>query len=99
MANQTINWKQIATLLSPAGQQQLVDFVRRAKEDRGKHWLPEIKREYPTFSWIVDLVANKTADEAFAELQAEFPVFPLHLVEGKIHNLHAALSAEIDKPR
>jgi len=99
MKQQTLNLADFKALLSPDGQRQLVDFVRRAKEERGAGWLDSLKADYPTFSWIVDLVANRTADEAFQHLQNEFPIFPLSYFEGQIHNIHAALRSEIDKPR
>lgn len=99
MSIQQISISEIAALLSPEGQRQLIDFVRRAKEERGAGWIDAIKSDYPMLVWIVDLVANKTADEAFRFLQEEFPIFPLSMFEGKIHNLHAALRAEIDRPR
>lgn len=99
MSNQKVTWRDIATFVSPAGQQQLVDFVRKAKDERGANWLPEIQAEYPMFSWIVELVCTKTADEAFTELQNEFPIFPLWMIEGKVHNLHAALRHEIERKR
>lgn len=95
----TFSFGDVMNLLSPDGQRQLIDWIRTARDERGAGWLEELKAEYPTFCWMVDLVANRTADEAFRELQAEFPLFPLSLAEGKIHNLHAALRAEIDRPR
>jgi hypothetical protein len=97
--NQTISWGEILTFLSPAGQQQLVDFVRQAQEDRGANWLPEIQAEFPMFSWIVELVCTKTPAEAFADLQAEFPSIPLRLVENQLHQLHGTLRAEIERKR
>ena len=63
-----IGWSDFLTFLSPNGQQQIIDFVRAAKETRGSNWLPEIKAEFPMFSWIVELIANRTADQAFEEL-------------------------------
>lgn len=98
-SNQAVSWRDFAALVSPSGQQQLVDFVRKAKEERGANWLPEIKREFPLFSWIVDLVCNKTANEAFAALQIEFPAFPLALVKPKLQSLHAMLRTEIERKR
>jgi len=99
MNNGRVTLTEIAALLSPEGQKQLVDFVRQAREERGAGWIESITVEYPTLVWIVDLVANRTADEAFRYLQEEFPIFPLSMFEGKIHNLHAVLKAEIDRPR
>jgi hypothetical protein len=94
-----VSWKEVLALLSPAGQQQLIEFVRQAKADRGKNWLPEIQQEFPLFSWIVDLVCNKSAEEAFAELQTQFPAFPLQIVRPKLQNLHATLRTEIERKR
>jgi hypothetical protein len=99
MSNDAITWQEILTFLSPAGQQQLVDFIREAKETRGSNWLPEIKAEFPMFSWIVELIATRTAEEAFAELSAEFPNWPLWIAKGQLVQLHGRLAAEIDKPR
>lgn len=81
---QTIDWKELLTLFSPAGQQQMVDFIRQAQADRGRNWLPEIQTEYPMFSWIVELVCTKSADDAFAELQAAYPTYPLSWVKPKL---------------
>ena len=95
----SVKWSEVLTLLSPDGQQQLVDFVHRAQAERGANWLPEIEAEFPMFSWIVDLVCNKTEDEAFAELQREFPVLPLAMLRGKIGQLHTTLKTEIERKR
>ena len=45
------------------------------------------------------LVCNHTADEAFAELQSQFPNYPLQLVKGGIKSLHNRLRIEIERPR
>lgn len=94
-----IGWSELLTFFSPAGQQQISDFIAQAKDQRGENWLPEIKAEFPLFSWIVDLVANRTADEAFEELQKTYPTYPLWIAKGQLINLHARLIAEIEKPR
>jgi len=94
-----IGWLDLLTFLSPAGQKQIIDFVREAKETRGSNWLPQIKAEFPMFSWIIELVANRTADEAYDELQKAFPTYPLWLAKGQLMNLHGLLLAEIEKPR
>lgn len=99
MPNQEISWIELLTFLSPEGQQQLIDFVRAAKETRGENWLPEIKREFPMFCWIVELIANRTADEAFIEVKNAFPHLPLSIVEGKLKTLHGRLLYEIERPR
>ena len=99
MSNQPIAWSDLLTFLSPTGQQQIVDFVRKAKAERGTRWLPELKAEFPMFSWIVELVADRTADEAFNELQAGFPTYPLWIAKSQLTELHSRLRHEIDKPR
>lgn len=99
MSNPELTWQEILTFLSPAGQQQIVDFIREARETRGENWLPEIKNEFPMFSWIVELIATRTADEAFDELAAAFPNWPLWIAKGQLTQLHGRLLAEIDKPR
>lgn len=95
----TASFSEIRALLSPDGQQQLIAFIQQAREQRGGGWLEEIKIEYPMFCWIAELVSNRTADDAFAELQRQFPLFPLSLVKPQIHQLHTTLKTEIDKPR
>ena len=99
MSNQTVSWSEILALISPTGQQQLIDFVKTAQETRGVNWLPEIQAEFPMFSWIVELVCTKTADEAFDELQSEFPNYPLYFVKGGLQNLHGRLKSEIERKR
>ena len=97
--NQTVTWSDLLTFLSPAGQHQIVEFVRRAQTERGANWLPEIQAEFPMFSWIVDLVCNHTADEALSELAREFPYLPLELARGQFQSLHARLRVEIERKR
>ena len=99
MSNQTISWREVLTFISPAGQQQLVEFVRTAQAERGANWLPEIQAEFPMFSWIVELVCTRTADEAFADLQTQFPTWPLYIVKGPLAGLHATLKTEIERKR
>ena len=100
MANdKTIGWTELLTFVSPAGQQQIVDFVAEARERRGADWLPEIQAEFPMFSWIVELVCTRGAEEAFAELQREFPNYPLWIVRGQLTAMHGRLKYEIERPR
>lgn len=94
-----IKLSEIFSFLSPDGQQQLVDFVRQAREQRGSNWLPELQAEFPMLTWIVDLVCNHTADEAFTKLQQEFPNYPLQLARSGIHSLHSKLRMEIEIKR
>ena len=99
MSENAIGWKEILKLLSPAGQQQIVVFVRQAREQRGAGWLEEIKREFPTFSWIVELVCSRTAEEAYGDLQAEYSTYPLWMIKPQLIGLHGVLRTEIEKPR
>ena len=77
----------------------MIDFSREAKQTRGENWLLQIQAEFPTFSWIVGLIADRTAEEAFEELQSAFPNYLLWMAKGQLINLHGRLPAEIDKPR
>lgn len=99
MPSETIGWQEWLTFLSPDGQEQIIAFVRQAKNDRGMNWLAEIKAEFPMFSFIVELIADRDAEEAFAELQSQFPSYPLWIAKTKLISLHGRLRAEIDKPR
>src|SRR5437899_585562 len=99
MPEQTMMLREVLTFLSPAGQQQIVEFIHRAQAERGANWLPEIQAEFPMFSWIVELVCNHTADEAFAELQSQFPNYPLQFVKGGINSLHQRLRNAIEQKR
>ncbi len=86
-------------LLSPGGQQQLVDFIRQARDERGSRWIHELKDEFPFASWLIGLVANRTADEALADLSAEYPSLPVRIVGSQIRLLHARIKFEIEKKR
>ena len=44
-------------------------------------------------------MANRSADEAFEELQRTYPTYPLWIAKGQLINLHGRLLAEIEKPR
>src|SRR5687768_17428940 len=98
-ASNAIGWQELLAFLSPAGQQQIVDFLRQAQAERGADWLPEIQADYPMFSYLVELVANRDAPTAYAELQRQFPRYPLWLAKDQQISLHGRLRAEIDKPR
>lgn len=99
MPDSQISWRDLLTFLSVEGQRQVLEFVRRAQQERGSNWLPEIRNEFPMFAWIVELVATRTADEAFDELQAAYPHYPLHFVRDRIVHLHGMLKNEIYKAR
>lgn len=98
--NEKISVSQWLALLSPDGQQQIIDFVVEARETRGAAWIAEIQAEFPMFSWIVDLAANRTADDALAEIERAYPHIPVRMIAGgQIKTLHGRLRAEIDKKR
>lgn len=99
MTAAALGWRDLLTFLSPAGQQELVEFVRQAKREGGSNWLPAVKNEFPAFSWMVELVATKTDEEAYAALQAAYPHYPLYFVKNQIKSLHGVLLAEIEKKR
>jgi hypothetical protein len=94
-----ILWRDLLTFLSPSGQRQIVEFVQRARRERGHNWLVEIKTEFPLFSFLVELVALRTAEEAFLELQSAYPNYPLAFVKSSIIELHQRLRREIEKER
>jgi hypothetical protein len=95
----SVSWTEVLQLISPDGRRQIREFVSKAAEERGANWLPEIKAEYPTFSWIVDLVANHPAEEAFEELKAEFPKLPLWMFRAQLLEFHGFLKTEIERKR
>jgi hypothetical protein len=95
-----VNWADLLKLLSPDGQRQIVDFVRRAQEERGSGWLDEIKVTFPLASWIFELVCTRTADEALDDVAAAYPKWPIRIFAGEsIRQLHAKLKLEIERPR
>jgi len=97
MTTPALTITQLMHLVSPEGQQEIVDFIRDARERGGRDWLPAIKSEFPFATWIADLVANYTADEAFEEICRSYPA--ARLAGSQIKALHAKLSEELDKPR
>jgi hypothetical protein len=95
----SIGWHEWLAFLSPDGQQQIVAFVRQAREERGANWIAEIQTDYPMLSYIVALVANYDAETAFDELQSQYSQWPLWIAKTKLITLHGLLRAEIDRPR
>jgi hypothetical protein len=95
--SQPLTWREILTFISPAGKQQMVDFVRRTKAERGPNWLFEIASEFPRFGWLADLVCNYTAAEAFDELLAQYSTLPLESIKPQLYDLHALLRDELDR--
>lgn len=94
-----LTWRDWLAFLSPAGQQQIVDFIAQARETRGENWLDEIQAEYPLFSWIAELVCTRDAAEAYDEFAAAYPEYPIWLVKKQLIALHGRLKFEIEKPR
>lgn len=92
-----LSWREITTFLSPTGQQRIVEFVRQSRNERGPGWLNELQSESLTYNWISELVRTMDADEAFEELQAEYPTLPLAMVKPQVYNLHSALRDEIER--
>lgn len=84
-------------LLTGEGQRQVVDFIAHFRDTHGPAWLAEFKDMYPDFCWIVELVATKTADQAFAEVCKEYPL--AILAASPLKTFHTALRCEIDKKR
>lgn len=54
---------------SQAGREEIVKEIRRFKEEHGKNWLKEFKRDFPDLTVMIDLVANYDAQTAFDELK------------------------------
>ena len=95
--SQPLSWREILTFISPAGQRQMVDFVRRAKAERGVNWLFEIASEVPRFGWLADLVSNHTAAEAFDELRTIYSTLPLESIKPQLFDLHSLLRDELER--
>src|SRR3954463_13639025 len=94
------NWAGFLQLISPSGQQQMIEFVQRAQRERGANWLPEIKAEFPMASWIIELVCTRTAEQALDAVCDTYDKWPVRLLAGNaIINLHGRLKDEIEKPR
>lgn len=94
-----ITFADLKNFISPEGQKMMVEFVKRAKEERGSRWLEELKEEFPTFCWIADLACNQPFDDAFESLQKELPLVPLSFFKPQLRNLHTNLKFEIERKR
>lgn len=102
MQNETVRfgYREIMTLLSPAGRRQIHAIIDKAKAERGSGWIEGIKEEYPTACWIIDLAANYTADEAVEAVAEAFPTYPIRMFAGTaLKEFHAFIRNEIDRPR
>ncbi len=94
-----IGWRDLLTLLSPVGRNQILAIINDAKTNRGSKWIEAIKEEYPTACWIIDLAANHSAEDALNAVQKAYPNYPLWMAKAQIFDFHAFLRNEIDKPR
>ena len=100
MSGPTLSWREWLAFLSPAGQQQIIDFVHEAHATRGEHWITEIKTEFPFAAWLAELVVTKTADEALDEICNAYPTWPVRWGAGEqIKALHARLKIELERKR
>lgn len=87
----------LTAAITTEGQEQILQFLREYRDQHGPEWIAEIKAEYPTLSWIIELVATKTPDEAHAEICHHYPLAAF--VGPQLKTLHARLREEIDKKR
>lgn len=100
MSEPQIGWREWLSFVAPAGQQQIIDFVHQAREERGENWLEEIQYEFPFAAWIVELVCTKTDDEAVDAIANAYPTWPIRFAAGnQIKALHARLKLEIERKR
>lgn len=94
------DWQTVLHYLLPDGQDEIVAFVNDFKTKHGPAWIEEMQRTYPFAAWVIDLAANRTADEAVDEIAEMFKPLPVRLVVGRhIHALHARLRYEIEVKR
>lgn len=94
-----ISVEEVQLLISPAGQKLLFEFIERAKRERGAGWIVELKKEFPRFTQIFDLVCNRTEAEALAELKKEYPLLKLGLFDNQLIEMHRKLKFEIERER
>lgn len=87
----------LLTQIATGDDDQIVAFFRKVRDEHGSEWLAAIQKEYPSASWLADLVANKTADEAFAEVCREYPL--AKFLGTQLKTLHAKLRHEIEVKR
>jgi hypothetical protein len=89
------NWTELYNLIQPAGQQQIFEFIEKAKSERGRPWLDELCAEYPFFAYLADLVLNYSAAEALAELKGEYPFLRIGTFDAHLIDLHRKLKEKI----
>ncbi len=54
---------------SDDGRAAIVAEIQKFKKTHGKHWLKEFKADFPDLVFIVDLIANHNATDAFLKLK------------------------------
>lgn len=99
MPDSPINLSELQWLFfTQDGLQHMTQVIRDAKERGGAAWLELFKKENPGLVFAIDLIANKTFDEAYKILFNEYGLLVMPFHEA-IKNIHCYLRAEIDKPR
>ena len=94
----SINWRELLSFLSPAGQKLIVGSLQRARTEYGAQWMPAITSQFPEFSWLVELLCDHhDAEEIFELLQKQYPTLPLSMIKPQLENLHAAIRYEIQR--
>jgi hypothetical protein len=83
--------------LTPAGADELCEFLTTARNALGDDWLEAVQEENPHLVFVVDLVLNRTADEAFAYVCRQFGAARLY--KKQLYDLHRRLNEEFRKPR
>lgn len=61
------------TLLDDASRDELLEAIREARREHGEAWMRYFNAEWPDYVLLIDLAANKTAEEAV-------PLFKAHAV-------------------
>ena len=84
-------------LVTPRGQRLVIDYIRDFRTVHGPEWLDEMRKLYPEFCRLVELVTTKTADEAHAEIVKDYPA--ALLFGSTIKSLHGILLEEIERKR
>lgn len=92
-----IGWSDVKAFFSPVGQRQIADLIAKVKTERGAGWIDALRDEKPQFYRVCELVATKTADEAYAEFVKEYPL--AWIFKDQLLIMHAWLRTELEKPR
>lgn len=88
---------ELLNLLTPAGQQQLVDFVREANATQGKPFADYVREHYPQFVGVLDVLINYTPRAAVNKLIDDYPLLPIRNFAPQIIALHETLNRELKK--